>query len=102
MTYEVYKLKLESSYPAFYWTMNFNDFGSSLIVLFQQMVVNNWWVVVNMLVDINGHTILVRMFFTSFWITIVLILVNIMIAIVLEIYGSVSAEVDDRFKKQRC
>ena len=77
--------------------MNFNDFGASIIVLFQQMVVNNWWVVVNMLTDVVGHQILVRLFFTSFWVFTVLILMNIMIAIVLEIYGSVSAEVDAKF-----
>ena len=47
ISYDVYKEKL-ASYPAFYYLMNFNDFGSSLIVLFQQMVVNNWWVVVDM------------------------------------------------------
>ena len=48
ITYDIYKEKLSGSYPAFYFLMNFNDFGSSLIVLFQQMVVNNWWVVVNL------------------------------------------------------
>ena len=48
ISYDVYKEKLAGSYPAFYYLMNFNDFGSSLIVLFQQMVVNNWWVVVDM------------------------------------------------------
>lgn len=77
--------------------MNFNDFGASIIVLFQQMVVNNWYVVVNMISEVVGNTILVRLFFTSFWVTVVLILVNIMVAIVLEIYGSVSAEVDAKF-----
>ena len=48
ISYDVYREKLSGNYPAFYYLMNFNDFGSSLIVLFQQMVVNNWWVVVNM------------------------------------------------------
>lgn len=79
--------------------MNFNDFGSSLIVLFQQMVVNNWWVVVNMQTDVVGYAPLVRLWFTSFWVITVLILVNIMVAIVLEIYGSVSDEVDQVWNK---
>ena len=86
--------------PNFYWLMNFNDFGAAIIVLFQQMVVNNWWVVVNMITDVVGHAILVRLWFVSFWVITVLILVNIMVAIVLEIYGSVSAEVDIKFDKQ--
>ena len=79
--------------------MNFNDFGSSLIVLFQQMVVNNWWVVVNMQTDVVGYAPLVRLWFTSFWVITVLILVNIMVAIVLEIYGSVSDDVDQVWNK---
>ena len=66
------------------------------------MVVNNWWVVVNMQTDIVGHTALVRLWFVSFWVIIVLILVNIMVAIVLEIYGSVSEDVDKVCNKQQC
>ena len=81
--------------------MNFNDFGSAFIVLFQQMVVNNWWVVVNMQTTVVGYAPLVRLWFTSFWIITVLILVNIMIAIVLEIYGSVSDDVDIVWNKSR-
>ena len=48
ISYDVYKQQLSGDYPAFYYLMNFNDFGSAFIVLFQQMVVNNWWVVVDM------------------------------------------------------
>ena len=77
--------------------MNFNDFGSSIIVLFAQMVVNNWWVVVNLQTAVCDHDILIRTWFVSFWIITVLILMNIVIAIVLEIYGSVSSEVDKMF-----
>ena len=69
--------------------MNFNDYPSSLVVLFQQLVVNHWWVVVNMLTDICGNTHLVRLFFVVFWVVIVLILMNIMISIVLDLYDSV-------------
>ena len=97
ITYEVWDKQIAGTVPGFYWMMNFNDFGASIIVLVQQMVVNNWWIVVNMISGVVGNTILVRLFFTSFWVTIVLILVNIMVAIVLEIYGSVSAEVDAKF-----
>ena len=81
--------------------MNFNDFGASVIVLFQQMVVNNWWVVVNMLSDVQGSHWFVRIFFISFWVTVVLVLVNIMVAIVLEIYGSVDSEVNQKFEKHQ-
>ena len=36
----------------FYYLLNFNDFPSSLVTLFQQMVVNNWFVTVDMYVNI--------------------------------------------------
>ena len=33
----------------FYYLMNFNDYPSAVVVLFQQMVVNNWYVVCNII-----------------------------------------------------
>ena len=98
ITYAVYEEKLSGS-PPFYYLMNFNDFGASIIVLFQQMVVNNWFVVVDMYTTVIGTTWWVRLFFISFWVIVVLILMNIMIAIVLEIYGTVTVEVDVKFEK---
>ena len=35
ITYKVFEQKLAGDYPAYYWLMNFNDFGASIIVLFQ-------------------------------------------------------------------
>ena len=64
------------------------------------MVVNNWWVVVNLQTDVIGYEVPIRMWFVSFWVITVLILMNIVIAIVLEIYGAVSLEVDKKFNKQ--
>ena len=64
-----------SSLPAFWYLLNFNDYGASLITLFHQMVVNNWFITVNMFAEIEGHGSVwwVRCFFVSFWIVIVLI-----------------------------
>lgn len=36
----------------YYYKMNFNDFPSAIVVLFQQMIVNNWFVVVDYIVQI--------------------------------------------------
>ena len=45
-----------------------------MVTLFQQMVVNNWFVTVNMYVEImDGKSTAVRLYFVSFWIAIVLI-----------------------------
>ena len=71
--------------------MNFNDFGSALITLFSQMIINNWFVTVDMYTEIEKDTMVwVRGFFISFWIAIVLIQVNILVAIILEIHTSVT------------
>lgn len=59
------------------------------------MVVNNWFVVVNMYCELYPKlTVLVRLFFVVFWITVVLLLMNIMIAIVLEIYDTLQPEIE--------
>lgn len=61
------------------------------------MVVNNWFVTVDMYTNIMGEAsyMWVRAYFVLFWITIVLIQLNIIIAVVLEIFGSVADQVND-------
>lgn len=44
----------DSSIPDNYFLMNFNDLMSSLVTLFALIVVNNWYVIVAMCVDIKG------------------------------------------------
>ena len=78
--------------------MSFNDYGSSLVTLFHQMVVNNWFVTVGMLADITGHKVATHFYFVTFWMAIVLVLLNIVIAIVLEIFGSVTNQVEAEMK----
>lgn len=89
--------------PPFYYTLNFNDFGAALIVLFHQMVVNNWYVTVNQYTVIMGehNQWWVRLYFVSFWVTIVLIELNILIAIVLEIFSAVAEKVMEHVDKVR-
>ena len=69
---------------------------AAFVVLFQQMVVNNWWVVVNMYTSLHAEKYkkLIRLYFVVFWILVVLLLMNIMIAIVLEIYGTLQPEIE--------
>ena len=65
--------KEKSQAPHFYDLLNFNDFSAAIVTLFQQMVINNWFVTVNMYSNIMGETFWVRLFFVSFWIAIVLV-----------------------------
>ena len=76
--------------------MNFNDFPASLVTLFHIMVVNNWFVTCNMFCIVTG-TIWPRLFFVLFWVLTVLIMLNIVIAFVLEIYNSVSDEISREY-----
>ena len=59
------------------------------------MVVNNWYVTVEMYTSIMPawQNSLIHFFFITFWIAIVLVQMNLVIAIVLEIYGSVTEQV---------
>ena len=87
--------------PDFYYLMNFNDYGSSIITLFHQMIVNNWFVTVNMFVDILGYPVGIRCYFVTFWLTTVLVQLNIVISIILEIYGSVTDKVQGQTRVRK-
>ena len=83
--------------PALYYLMNFNDFGSSMVTLFHIMVVNNWFITCNMFIDISGSH-LPKFFFISFWIFTVLIIFNLVISNIIEIYDSVEEEITTKFR----
>ncbi|XP_014668739.1 PREDICTED: two pore calcium channel protein 1-like [Priapulus caudatus] len=78
--------KLEGSefYTLRYCNNNFNDFLSSMVVLFELTVVNQWHVIT------EGHVLVTsraaRLYFISFYIICVLILLNIFTAFVLEAF----------------
>ena len=79
--------------PAFYYLLNFNSFASSLVTLFHFMVVNNWFLTIDMYQDVVGPHTCPYVFFVSFWCLVALILMNVLIALILEIYSSVEPEV---------
>ena len=83
--------------PTLYYLMNFNDFGCSVITLFHIMVVNNWFLTTNMLSDIYDGATWPRIFVASFWVFCVLIVTNLIIANVIEIYDSRWDEVESIF-----
>ena len=68
--------------------MNFNDFGAAILTLFPLMVVNNWFVIVQIYVDITG-TRFTRLYFIAFWFLSVMVFLNIVVAFALEVYSSV-------------
>lgn len=72
--------------PSDFYLMNFNDVTSSLITLYALMIVNNWYVIVNMIVMFMGST-LYRYYFILFYYVAVIIAVNILMAFAIDIYA---------------
>jgi hypothetical protein len=62
------------------------------------MIVNNWYVTCDMYCVIV-NSIWPRVFFAFFWIISVLIMLNIVVSFVLEVYNSVTGDVYEEFKK---
>lgn len=79
----------DSSIPDNYFLMNFNDLMSSLVTLFALIVVNNWYVIVAMCVDIKGGYTIYRYYFVLFYYFGVIIGLNIIIAFAIDMYAAV-------------
>ena len=62
-----------------YGPNNFNDYASSLVTLFELLVVNNWMITMDGFVKASG-TKWARMYFVSWWLLAVVIVLNIVIA----------------------
>jgi hypothetical protein len=68
-----------------YWSNNFSSLSSALVVLFQQMVVNNWVIVMEGAVAAAGNE-WPRLYFISFWVSCVVIVMNVLIAFLIDAY----------------
>jgi len=87
------KLAFATAGPVGYFDNNFNDFASGLVVLFELMVVNNWFVIAEGLAAVRPDTPwLGWVFCASFYVCIHTVILNILITSVVESYG--------RLKKQ--
>ena len=73
---------------------------SSLITLFVLIVVNNWYVIVAMCVDIKDGNTSVRYFFVVFYYFGVIIGLNIIIAFAIDMYAAVK-RLEDQTEENR-
>eukprot|EP01060_Flectonema_neradi_P032457 TRINITY_DN5164_c0_g2_i1.p1 TRINITY_DN5164_c0_g2~~TRINITY_DN5164_c0_g2_i1.p1 ORF type:complete len:1111 (+),score=156.11 TRINITY_DN5164_c0_g2_i1:39-3371(+) len=69
-----------------YYALNFNSFWSSCVTLWCLMVVNNWYIIVDGYRACCGDWVI--LYFTSFWFMSVILLMNIVTALVVEVWGS--------------
>jgi len=67
-----------------YMPMNFNDVPSALVVLLGLLVVNNWFVYCDQFVAASGSE-LARLYFVSWWVLGVCVLLNVLVSVVLEV-----------------
>ena len=70
------------------------------MTLFHFMVINNWFVTIDMYEDVMGNRV-PTYFFVLFWVFVILVLLNVLIALILEIYSSVEPEVAEKVKKSQ-
>jgi hypothetical protein len=88
------------STPPLWYLMNFNDFAASFITLFHILTVNNWYVTCDMYTYVL-ESFWPRIYFVTFWIFSVLIMLNIAVAFVLDIYHSVSDDIEKEYKRRQ-
>ena len=75
-----------------YYLVNFNDLGSSIVTLYAFMIINNWPAITDMMVNASGLA-WPRVFFMVFYVVVQWIVLNLVIAMMLEIYTNVEDEV---------
>lgn len=76
--------------PDGYVDMNFNDVSNSFVTLFTLMVVNNWYIIVEMFESVTG-SVWTRFFFIFFYFLSVLVLLNILVALSIDMYSSIES-----------
>ena len=83
-----------------YYLINFNDLASSMVTLYAFMIINNWPAMTDMMVGVSGD-VWPRIYFMVFYVFVQWIILNIVIAMMLEIYTNVSSEQDSEFEKNK-
>ncbi len=81
-----------------YYLVNFNDLGMSINTLYAFMIINNWPAMTDMMVGASG-AVWPRIYFMAFYILVQWILLNIVIAMMLDIFTAVDDELDVEFTR---
>ena len=80
--------------------MNFNDFYGSIMTLYCILVSNNWNSNVDLYAGEVGANWYPRLYFCFFFFLVALVILNIIISFVLEIYDSLGGDVTKEIKKE--
>ena len=76
-----------------YYLVNFNDLGMSIHTLYAFMIINNWPAMTDMMVNASGE-VWPRIYFMVFYVIVQWILLNIVVAMMLDVFTSVEKELD--------
>jgi len=88
-----------STYEAVgYFPNNFNDFGSAVVVLFDLMVVNNWFIYMDAIALVTNEA--GRVFFFVFWFFTNLLTLNLLVATILDVVTAQLVEEEKRSKEE--
>ena len=82
-----------------YYLVNFNDLGTSITTLYAFMIINNWPAMTDMMVNVAG-SVWPRIYFMVFYIIVQWIVLNIVIAMMLDIFTNVDSELDVEFERR--
>ena len=83
---------------ALYYIMNFNDTYSGMLTLFSILIGNNWNSMSDMYADLTNND-WPRWYFTIFYIVAIMVILNIVVSFVLDIYEVSQEECDLKLKK---
>eukprot|EP01134_Creolimax_fragrantissima_P000441 CFRG0441T1 len=67
-----------------YWANNFDDFQSALVTLWELMVVNNWFVIMEAYVSANSQW--ARLYFIAWYAVSVVLIFNLLVAFILDAF----------------
>lgn len=76
-----------SAVPHNYYLNNFNDLPSSMLTLFNLLIVNNWWMILELYIAVYDNSYWVSIFFILYYYFSVLICFNLIVAFTLDKYA---------------
>lgn len=99
---DIAALNPDSDVSDTYMWLNFNDFWSGIMTLFTMMLFNNWqfiWQQFNFAID--GRDTVTNAYFISFLFIVVYIMMNIIMALIIDVYTSIEDSVSkEKLEKQ--
>merc|ERR1711924_283830 len=85
------------AFPDSYYVNNFNDFASGVVTLFELLVVNNWYVIMDGVVAAVDNNQWARAYFISWYVLAVIVVTNLVVAFILEGFF----EIEDTHSRMR-